>query len=390
MSQSTPPRKSGPKTSLERWLRSSAPALVRVKQRLSARRWPERSIVIYMEKYRPKLPTEVWQYGASGTQAAVTFLSREWTKRGYEVTIFGNCEGMEGEEDGIRYVNYYRMNWEDHFETLVISRHPTYRRPHTRAERVFFDWQDIKVPASSYTPEILGGYSKIFCKSQYQRDLLDFMPDRQCAIVPNGIDSSLLNVSETVPESERLPYRLVYASRYYRGLESMLRDGWPIIKREIPEAELHLYYGFTKRDDAPDKREARDRLIALIEASPGVVDRGMVGYRQLIEEKARSAIHYYGCTYREIDCISARESAVVGCVPVVTDFAVFQEKDYCVKVPGEPADPATQQALAWKVVELLKNPDRLQQERERCRAIAARDTWESSAAAWAEAIEAGS
>jgi len=76
---------------------------------------------------------------------------------------------MEGEQDGIRYVNYYHMNWQDHFETLVISRHPTYCRPGTKAERIFFDWQDIKVPADSYTPEILARYDKIFCKSQYQR-----------------------------------------------------------------------------------------------------------------------------------------------------------------------------------------------------------------------------
>ncbi len=383
MSQATPSLQSN----LKQWLRASAPSLFKIKQRLSTRRWPKKSIVIYTEKYRPMLPAEIWQRGASGTQASVAFLAQEWTKCGYKVTIFGNCEGMEGEQDGIRYVNYYQMNWQDHFETLVISRHPTYCRPGTKAERIFFDWQDIKVPAASYTPEILARYDKIFCKSQYQRDLLDFCPDHQCAIVPNGIDTSLLAVSETVPESEYLPYRLVYASRYYRGLESMLKHGWPIIKAAIPAAELHLYYGFTKRDEIGDRREWRDNLMALIKASPGVVDRGMMGYRQLIEEKARSAIHYYGCTYREIDCISVRESAVVGCLPVVTDFAVFREKDYCVKVPGEVTDPATQEAIAWKIVELLKNPQLLAQERERCRQIALTDTWERSAAAWLDVIE---
>jgi glycosyltransferase involved in cell wall biosynthesis len=386
VSPTTPPLTSN----LKQWLRGSAPALVQLKQRLAARRWPKKSIVIYTEKYRPMRPAEIWQRGASGTQASVAFLSQEWTKSGYKVTIFGNCEGMEGEYDGIRYLNYYRMNWQDHFETLVISRHPTYLRPHTKAERIFFDWQDIKVPAASYTPEILSRYSKIFCKSQYQRELLDFCPDSQCPIVPNGIDTSLLEASKTVPENEYLPYRLVYASRYYRGLESMLKHGWPIIKHEIPAAELHLYYGFTKRDAYADRRDWRDQLMALIEASPGVIDRGMMGYRQLIEEKARAAIHYYGCTYREIDCISVRESAVVSCVPVVTDFAVFQEKDYCVKVPGEAADPATQQALAWKIVELLQNPDLLAQERQRCRASAIDDTWERSAAAWLDVIEVNS
>ncbi|MGV2390206.1 MAG UNVERIFIED_CONTAM: hypothetical protein LVR29_23965 [Microcystis novacekii LVE1205-3] len=79
------------------------------------------------------------------------------------------------------------------------------------------------MPAASYTPEILARYDKIFCKSQYQRDLLDFCPDNQCPIVPNGIDTSLLAVSETVPESEYLPYRLVYPLVILAGLESMLK-----------------------------------------------------------------------------------------------------------------------------------------------------------------------
>jgi len=79
---------------------------------------------------------------------------------------------------------------------------------------------------------------------------------------------------------------------------------------------------------------------------------------------------------------------VVGCLPVVTDFAVFREKDYCVKVPGEVTDPATQEAIAWKIVELLKNPQLLAQECARCRQIALNDTWERSAAAWLDVIEA--
>ncbi len=41
----------------------SAPSLFQIKQRLSARRWPKKSIVIYTEKYRPMRPAEIWQRG---------------------------------------------------------------------------------------------------------------------------------------------------------------------------------------------------------------------------------------------------------------------------------------------------------------------------------------
>ena len=49
MSQATPSLQSN----LKQWLRASAPSLFQIKQRLSARRWPKKSIVIYTEKYRP-------------------------------------------------------------------------------------------------------------------------------------------------------------------------------------------------------------------------------------------------------------------------------------------------------------------------------------------------
>ncbi len=48
------------------------------------------------------------------------------------------------------------------------------------------------------------------------------------------------------------------------------------------------------------------------------------------------------------------------------------------------------QAIAWKIVELLKNPRLLAQERQRCRQIALTDTWERSAATWLDVIEADS
>lgn len=59
MSQATPSLQSN----LKQWLRASAPSLFQIKQRLSSRRWPKKSIVIYTEKYRPMLPAEIWQQG---------------------------------------------------------------------------------------------------------------------------------------------------------------------------------------------------------------------------------------------------------------------------------------------------------------------------------------
>ncbi|MDC0831994.1 putative glycosyl-transferase [Geitlerinema sp. FC II] len=368
--------------SLKTWIKSKLPWTDGITRKLTAKTWPNRSIAFFRGSYPMVTESELREKGASGSEAAVIYLTQAWAKQGYEVTVYANCGDREGIYNGVRYRNFRRMNWYDRFDILLIARHPVYLEPQAKARLIGFEWQDITYPEKFYTREILERFDKIFSKSQYQRRLLPDLPDEKFTIVTNGYDPEILKFSDR----KKQPYKLVYASRYYRGLEHMLEYGWPIVKREIPEAELHLFYGFTKYDNHPDRTDWREKMKQLM-AQPGVIDRGLVGYDRLMEEKASASIHYYGCTYGEIDCISVRESSIVGCVPVTTDFAVFAEKDYCVKVPGEPMARETQEAIAYKIVELLRNPDRLAEIREKFKDIAKQETWDNIAAVWAREFE---
>jgi hypothetical protein len=61
-----------------------------------------------------------------------------------------------------------------------------------------------------------------------------------------------------------------------------------------------------------------------------VFEYGHVSQTQVIAGKETASIQYYACTCPEIAWISIRELAVAGCAPMTTDFAVFEEKEYCV------------------------------------------------------------
>ena len=76
-----------------------------------------------------------------------------------------------------------------------------------------------------------------------------------------------------------------------------------------------------------------------------LVDHGRVGQRELLLAKARADLHYYVTTWPEIDCIAVRESAMVGTVPLTPASGVFGEKEYCVRVKGDPREAALPQAL---------------------------------------------
>lgn len=327
--------------------------LTTLKWRLRAKRWPAKSIAYYVGQHREGLTPLSLREGASGSHTAVIYLAKEWVKLGYQVTVFSSCGDREGEYDGVQYVNYNHFNQYDTFDVLLIWRHPYLLKPGVKARKVCLDWHDLLSPPKCFPRDVMARFDIIFAKSQFQRQLLPEFPDSKFTIVSNGVDGT----KATMFACEKQPYRLVYASRYYRGLEYMLSYGWPIIKEAIPDAELHLYYGFNTTELKPNKAAWREKMLDLI-AQPGVVDHGRIGQDKLIEEKAHSVIHYYGCTYREIDCISVRESAIVGCLPVTTDYAALSEKEYCHKVAGHPEKPETQKALAHRIIDILKDRSR--------------------------------
>ncbi|MDJ1185324.1 hypothetical protein [Roseofilum casamattae] len=371
-----------PIESIKNAVRNLLPGTANLRQKLAAKTWPEKSIACYVGNKPMVLESDLRSKGASGSEASIIFLTQEWVKRGYQVTVYTNTNGKDGVYNGVTYRHFRQLNWYDRFDTLLIARNPGLLNPVARARRIWLEWQDVVYPPKSFTPEKLSKFDKIFAKSHYQRHLLPEVPDEKFAIIPNGVSPWVLELGDR----EKNPYKLVYASRYYRGLESMLRYGWPLIKQEIPQAELHLFYGFTKRDDRQAQLPWKEAMMKLI-ADTGAIDRGKVGYEELMAEKATAAIHYYGCTYEEVDCISVRESSLVGCVPVTTDFAVLGEKNYCVTIPGEAADPKTQEAIARKIIHLLQHPDELATIRQKTQELAKHETWDNLAPLWLEHIQ---
>lgn len=363
-------------------LRANLPGFTDFSKRLSAKKWPKGSIVYYTGDRKAGLSPRSLEEGASGTSTAVIYLTKEWAKQGHKVVVYSTCGDQEGIHDGVEYINYYKFNWHDAFDVLIILSHPYLLPLPIKARKVCWEWQDILGRPKIYPRHKIERFDHIFSKSKFQRQLLPYVSDDKFTIVTNGVDKKIAQLSSNKKE----PYKLIYGSRYYRGLDSMLAYGWPIIKQAIPEVELHVYHGWTRRENHHSQAEWKQEVIELMKQD-GVVEHGKVSQKTLIEEKSKAAIHYYGCTYEEIDCISVRESAMVGCVPVTTDFAVFKEKSYCLRVPGEPKAKETQEAIAYKIVELLKNPQELEAIREEFAKNVQNETWENIAKVWLETFD---
>jgi hypothetical protein len=343
---------------------------------IKAQSWPDNSVVYYAQSDYCWSPDNL-KVGIGGSEQAVMALANAWVKQGYTVTVFNNCGDKAGIYNGVEYRPYTQFNPFDRFDTLVIWRYPWRLQRYTNANRILLDLHEVLRP-EQVKPQSLTAYTQVFVKSQYHRTLVPELTDTQVAIIPNGCDPHWLT---SAPQA-RDPYKLIYTSNYIRGLERMLRYGWPIIQREIPQAHLHIYYGWQSVDTTNPKLAAwKQSMLSLLE-QPNVFEHGKVGIEQLMQERKTATLHYYGCTFQEIDCMAVRESALMGCIPVTTAHAALAEKPYCMSVTGNAYDQETQEKLAYKIVELLRNPDQLESIRPKFQMLAKQENWDIIAAQW--------
>ena len=98
----------------------------------------------------------------------------------------------------------------------------------------------------------------------------------------------------------------------------------------------------------------------------GIAQLDKVGQKELALVKQQSSVHYYVGHFPEIDCISVKESAYAGCVPVVSSTAVFgsldkKERQYLIRVAGDSKDKLTQEKSADLIIKMLKDDDFLKE-----------------------------
>jgi hypothetical protein len=321
--------------------------------------WPSTSIV-YICGAKP-IAFGPHDTDLGGSEQAVVQLSAYWASQGFPVVVFGNVK--ECKVDGVEYRSISKLNLGDTFATAIFWRSFGIRLlPLIRAKRRIVDLHDSWDPRSYVSPkDLLSLVDMFMVKSNYHRSLYPYIPDSKIRCVMNGIQMDICeSVSKKLDNSVREPFRLVYASNYERGLEPLLKYTWPKIIKEIPEAELHIYYGFN-----PNAKPAFITHMNQLFSQKGVKEHGKVSLKKIAEEKCRSSVHLYvSNSATEIDCISIRESLVCGSIPVIGTDYVFKERDG-VHIKGSTKNILTYKRAGSAVVKLLKDQDKLEDLRER-------------------------
>jgi hypothetical protein len=135
------------------------------------------------------------------------------------------------------------------------------------------------------------------------------------------------------------------------------------------------------RDD-----KVKEHLVKIL-AQPGVMDHGRQPVDIIAREKHLSSYQLYVTnTPIEIDCICIRESLATGCIPILSNYGVFKDRDG-VHFDLDNRDPKCYQQIGFKIVQLMKQNDKLSGYREQIKQSKLLVNWEEIGDMWLEEID---
>ena len=296
-----------------------------------------------------------------GSEQAIVNLCESWVKTGLKVAVYADTI-TETTHNNVNYINWKKLPFNHHFKTIILWRSNGFFSGipfDLKADKIYWDLHDNFADQ----PQLIECYkkynnklTKILFKSNYHVQAFnDYFKTKLSAdkyvIIPNGI--LVDKFSNNWDNVERNPYRFCYVSYYTRGLQHIIPNIWYIIKQIEPKAELHLYYGMDMFSE--EVQNSLKQFTTL----PGVTDHGRQPIEMIIREKYMSSFQLYVTnTIAEIDCISIRESLVAGCIPLISNFGVFSEREG-IHFNLNDKDPESMKEIAINIIKMISDKDKM-------------------------------
>ena len=283
--------------------------------------------------------------GIGGSETAVIEMGKLFAADGHRVRVFGDCirDGLniEGTFDGVEYLDHTKFrNLE--CDILVASRRPDAVdfEYNVRAISKFLWVHDIHC-GNMLTASRGSQFDKIFVLSEWHKQFMaqvyGMEDTSKLFVTKNGIDLKRFD-----QKIERNPHRAIYSSSPDRGLEVLLRI-WPRIKERVPDAELHIFYGFENWEKSvighQDQINLINKVKQLIKDNEklDVKYHGRVAQDRLAKEFLKSGILSYLTWFSETSCQTAMEAQAAGCRIITSPIAALNETvgDRGVLIPGD-------------------------------------------------------
>ena len=223
--------------------------------------------------------------------------------------------------------------------------------------------------------------------SEFHRDnYLTRLPqlDDRTVVTRNGLDFDLLD--QGAAGAEKIPGKLIYASRPERGLRVLLESIWPRLRRARPDLRLHVC-GYVVEDSLldPAVKDLHKHLAALIDRDNSIVNLGALSKMDYYRHLAQSEIMVYPSTFPEVSCLAVLEAQALGTAVMATDAFALSESVAVpeFKIPGRAQTEHYQDRFVDRALRLLADPawaaSLAQKAKERVRS---KHSWRKIASEW--------
>ena len=354
------------------------PAIMRLQRKGSKPR-----IIFYcgntLDEWSSETPSTI---GIGGAETAVVEIAKRFAQAGWSSVVYNKCGVKEGLQDGVLYADFRRWPIREQADIFVSWRQVGDQWKDVDAREKWLWIHDLN-KRDGYNQENCAPYDRILGVSQFHADYLaqvyPFMAGR-LNYVNNGI-----NLERFQGIQERVPHRAIWTSSPDRGLIHLL-ELWPIVRSQVDDAELHIFYGWENIDKViaggASDLAAYKILIEERIKQPGVEWRGRVSQAELAREFMAAQIWPYPTSMAETFCISAAEAMAGGALVATSDHGNLPNVvgDAGLLLRGHPANQLYRRAMAGYIITMMQKPD------EECRNLgyqqAQRWTWDASFEKW--------
>jgi len=302
-------------------------------------------------------PQKLEREGLGGSETAAIRLAEGFAEQSVRAIVYCNID-EPGYYNGVCYRDSEQLNTSIRSDLFIAWRSPEFADETINTKQLVLWMHDTDV-GDRLTEQRASRFDSIVVLTEWHKQfMLEFYPFLDASkllVIGNGV-----NLNSFADQVDRDRNRVVYSSSPDRGLDIILEHIWPKVIERVPDAELHIYYGwesFNRVASMPGYEylaQFKVKLDQLIVSSKGVVQHGRISQSELAREFQKSSIWLYPTYFSETYCITAIEAQLAGCIPVTSRLAGLAETVATGEIiDGDVHDPEIQQKYANVVVSLL-------------------------------------
>lgn len=268
--------------------------------------YPKLDIVFWIgDGLEPWTPETAKRTGMGGSESMAIYLTKRLAALGHRVRVYAGCGKAEGIYDGVEYLLSNKFPGIS-CDVLVVSRYANMlSEDYSIKCKMKLLWCHDVVPVNGRNKFLLEAYRILALSEPHRESMLanyDIHPEH-ILTTRNGID--LKRFDKVVPRNR---FKAINSSSPDRSW-MFLFDVWPEIKKQVPAAELHLYYGFDNWEKLARLRGGGDMINIMHYKNRlremeqyGVVFHGRVNQDELASEMLSAGCWLYPTAFGETSC----------------------------------------------------------------------------------------